>query len=248
MDSAGLNGKLVAKKLGWSESRVSRFLTGKLDPTEIEVSALLAICGVVGVERHRLLGLVGEHGLRWAPQEYQRTLVDHQRKAVRVTDFSGLTVPTLLRTKSYVRSMAARSGDLSVNRNARLAGDHVLERDNPPQCTFFIAELALHLPIGSPLIMSGQLHHLLLMSVRSHITIRVVPTAVGAHAGLVGSCCLMEFTDFAAMVSVEAETAGHFVEESGEISAYQQVFTSLAAVALDQTQSRAVIGQLAVDR
>jgi transcriptional regulator with XRE-family HTH domain len=59
MESAGLTGKRTARVLDWSESRVSRFLTGKLDATEVEVSALAAVFGVTGAERDRLLRLMG---------------------------------------------------------------------------------------------------------------------------------------------------------------------------------------------
>jgi predicted XRE-type DNA-binding protein len=57
MERAGLTGKRTANLLDWSESRVSRFLTGKLAATEVEVSAMAAVFGVTGAERDRLLHL-----------------------------------------------------------------------------------------------------------------------------------------------------------------------------------------------
>jgi transcriptional regulator with XRE-family HTH domain len=60
MERAGLTGKRTAQILGWTESRVSRFVTGRFGPTEVEVSAMLAVFGVTGVERDRLLRLTVE--------------------------------------------------------------------------------------------------------------------------------------------------------------------------------------------
>jgi hypothetical protein len=126
-----------------------------------------------------------------------------------------------------------------------MADQVVFTRGQPPHCAFYIHELALHLPIGGYEVMSEQLHHLLRMAVRSYVNIRIIPAAVGAHAGLAGSCCLMEFADFEPVVYLDEEIAGHFMEEPDEIAAYQKVFAALSAVALDQTTSKDIIAALA---
>jgi transcriptional regulator with XRE-family HTH domain len=254
MDYAGLSGKRTAQMLGWSESRVSRFLTGKLSATEVEISAMLAVYGVTGDERDGLLCLARETTkLTWSYEEALRTLTDHQNKAVRITELHTLTVPGLLQTEGYARAVVSRmvnapNYDHEAFLASLLARQELFNRDNPPLSTFFIHELALHLPVGGPLVMSEQLHHLLRMSVRSQINLRLIPAAIGAHAGLAGSCCLMEFTEFGPVAFVEEEISGYFLEEPAEIAAYHRTFTALGAVALDQSQSKTVITRLAVDR
>jgi transcriptional regulator with XRE-family HTH domain len=254
MESAGLSGKRTAQMLGWSESRVSRFLTGKLAASEIEVSAMLALFGVVGTERARLLHLTKvQTKLSWSHGEALRTLTDHQNKATRITEFHLATIPTLLHTESYARSAISRMVNTPTDGSeaylaARMARQALFNRDAPPQFGFFIHELALNLPVGGPRVMSDQLHHLLRMSVRANLHIRVIPTVVGAHAGLAGSCGLMEFAEFGPVAYLDGETAGYFLEEPHEIAAYQKVFTALGVVALDQSQSKALISRLAVDR
>ncbi|MGH8938173.1 MAG: Scr1 family TA system antitoxin-like transcriptional regulator, partial [Actinomycetes bacterium] len=54
-------------------------------------------------------------------------------------------------------------------------------------------EFALRLPVGGPAVMVGRLDHLLRMSTRSYLTLRVVPAARGGHAGIAGQFMLMEF-------------------------------------------------------
>jgi len=252
MEAAGLSGKRTAQMLGWSESRLSRFLSGKLDATEIEVSALLALYGVIGDERDRLLRLAREQRICcWRDGEQLRTLADHQSKAERITDFHATTIPALLQTERYARSLIVRTANTSqedgpVLLAGRMARQRVLGRTVPPQCVFVIPELALHLPVGGRQVMSGQLHHLLRLAVRPHITIVVIPARVGAHAGLAGSCCLLEANHLDPVAYLERENGGQFLEQVSDVAAYQNVFTALAAVALGQQETIELIGRLAV--
>jgi hypothetical protein len=127
----------------------------------------------------------------------------------------------------------------------RVADQVVFGRSQPPHCAFYIHELALHLPIGGYAVMSEQLHHLLRMAVRSYLNIRIIPAAVGAHAGLAGSCTLMEFAEFEPIVFLDEEIGGHFMEEPDEIAAYQKVFAAISAVSLDHSTSKDIIAALA---
>ena len=66
MERVGLNGKRTAEMLGWSESRVSRMLTGRLAATSDDLSAMLAVLLVTGQERDRLMRLNLDQGtLGW---------------------------------------------------------------------------------------------------------------------------------------------------------------------------------------
>ncbi len=44
--------------------------------------------------------------------------------------------------------------------------------------------------------MADQLRHRQRLSLRPHLTLRVVPTALGVYAAITGSFTLMEFTEF----------------------------------------------------
>jgi hypothetical protein len=259
MERAGLNGKRTAQILGWSESKVSRLLTGQLTLPEMDIGAFLAVCMVIGDERDRLLrlahdqdkpGWLQQHGSKLPEQ--LKTLVDHESKAVEINEFEQLVVPGLLQTGDYARSLLERSGtvppeDVQDRVASRLARRNLFSRPRKPLCTFYLHEFVLRFPIGGPEVMSEQLHELLQLSVRSYITIRVIPTAFGAHAGTAGSCRLMEFSEFKPVGYVEEETAGHFLEEPAEIASYRGIFAALADCALDEGQSRDLIAALAVE-
>jgi hypothetical protein len=92
--------------------------------------------------------------------------------------------------------------------------------------------------------MSGQLHHLLRMSVRPYIVIRVIPDAVGFHA-----CWkpfyAMEFHHLWPVVSLEDHTGVQFLQEKGTISEYRKIIKALAETALTEGQSREWLADLA---
>jgi hypothetical protein len=159
-------------------------------------------------------------------------LADHQAKAERISDFHLSLVPTLLRTTGHAEAVRARNVVVRESVSAPLVGRRLCETDPLPRCTFLIAEAALRLPVGSP-VMSEQWHHLLEMAVRPTVSILVIPTAVGAHAGMAGSCCVMEFAEFEPVAYVEAPTEGLFLETPAEVSAIGRIITALTAVAWD---------------
>lgn len=259
MESAGLNGKRTAQILGWSESKVSRLITGQIKLPESDISAFLAICGVKGDRRVRLLRLAREQDtLGWLQQHGTRlpaqlkTLIDHENQAASIIDFQGLVINGLLQTGDYAHGLIESGANMpqaEVQERvaARLARQNMFSRTDRPDCTFFVHEFVLRLPVGGREVMSDQLHALLRMGVRKYITIRVIPAAAGAHAGIAGSCTLMEFGALKPVVYIEEETAGHFLEEPEEIAAYRRIFTSLANSALDEGQSREMIAHLAVE-
>jgi hypothetical protein len=85
--------------------------------------------------------------------------------------------------------------------------------------------------------MSEQVHHLLRMSVRSNVEIRVIPDAFGFHAGR-QAFHMMEFTELHPVVHIETETSALFLERRPTTTAFRRVADALARVALSEGQSR----------
>jgi hypothetical protein len=259
MERAGLSGKRVAGLLGWSETKVSRVLNGRLVLKEVDVSAFLAICMVHGAERDRLLAFASQQNTSgWLQQfgssvpEQLRTLVNHESRATTILEFEPCFVPGLLQTNDYAQALLERSAtvpphDVESRAVARLGRQNVFNGEYRPRCTFYLHELIFYLPVGSRTVMSDQMHHLLQMSVRSYITIRVIPASFGAYAAVTGACRLMESAEFRPVVYVEEQTAGLFLEEPEEIATYRKVFAALADCALNERHSRDAIAELAIN-
>jgi transcriptional regulator with XRE-family HTH domain len=259
MQQARLNGKQVAHQLDWSPSWVSRLLSGKRKASPLHVAALLALCRVTGPERERLLALCqDQHTPGWLQQHGSRlprqlrTLIDHKDKAVAISDFQSMMVPGLLQTADYARAVIQDPGTVPMAEvedrvAARLARQRLFSRDRPARFAFFVHEFVLRLPVGGPAVMSDQLHHLLRMSVRPYLTLRVVPAALGAHAGIAGHFTLLEFAEFKPVAYLESQTSSLFLERPEEISAYQHILATLAGTALKEGESRELIATLATE-
>lgn len=257
MKRAGFNASQLARQLDWSPSRVSRLLSGKRGGSGYDVSAFLAVCGVKGAERERLLALsLDQHRRGWFQQhgarlpKQLRTLIDHENKAAVLGEFQFNLVPGLLQTGDYVRALLAEAGRVPTDeigdRVAAKLGRHSLfSKPDAPRFTFYIHEFALRLPVGGPTVVSDQLHHLLRMSVRPNVTLRVVPAAIGAHAGTAGSFILLEFDEIEPLVYLDSETSCLFLELPVEIDAYRSILAALDVTALPEGQSREFISDLA---
>ncbi|TQJ04622.1 helix-turn-helix domain-containing protein [Amycolatopsis cihanbeyliensis] len=256
---AGLNQKQVAAKLDWSEGRVSKLLGGKRGGTEMDIVSFLAICGVTGRERERLLklcrerdtpGWLQQHGSRLPEQ--LRTFIDHEEKALDIGEFQPIMVPGLLQTGDYARTLIVETGNVPSDEieervGARLARQKLFTRHLPVRLNFFLHEFVLRLPVGGPAVMSDQLHHLLRMAVRSSISLRAVPAAIGGHPGIAGQFQLMDFAEYKPVVYLDSETSCLFLEQPVEISAYRSILARLAGKALDEGQSMELIRELAVE-
>jgi transcriptional regulator with XRE-family HTH domain len=258
MERAGLDQKGAAEKLGWSQSRVSRLLSGKRGGTEVDVSAFLAVVEVTGAERERLLrlcreqntpGWLQQHGSR-LPQQL-RTLIDHENKAVTIDEFEPTLVPGLLQTTDYARALIRASTmppeEIEDRVAARLGRQSLFGRERPARFSFFIHEFVLHLPVGGPAVMAEQLQHLLRKATRPYLSLRVVPAALGGHAAAAGAFRLMEFAEFRPVVYLESETTSLFLEKPEEIAAHRRILGLLAQTALGERESRELIATVATD-
>ncbi|HEX5348691.1 MAG TPA: helix-turn-helix transcriptional regulator [Pseudonocardiaceae bacterium] len=259
MEAAGLTGKQAAAMLSWSPSFVSMLLTGKRQASEVDIAAFLGVCRVRGPQRDRLLALCRDqdtpgwfqqHGAGLPKQLV--TLIDHENKAVAISDFEATFVPGLLQTGEYARAVISRNvnvppAEVEDRVAARLARQSLLSRDRPAAFTFYLHESVLRLPVGGAVVMAEQLRQLRWMSTRSYLTLRVVPIALGAHAAMTGAFRLMQFAEFKPVAYLESETSSLFLERPEEIQAYRRILAALADTALSEGQSRELIAALATE-
>jgi hypothetical protein len=245
----------MARQLDWSPSRVSRLFSGKRGGSSLDVSAFLAVCGVRGPEKERLLNLALDQHRPGFLQPHLptqlRTLFNHENKAVGFKDFEFNLVPGLLQTDAYIRALITEAGlvpeeEIDDRVSAKLGRQNLLGRSDR-MFTFYVHEFALRLPVGGAPVMSEQLHKLLRMSVRPNLTLRVVPASLGAHAATAGSFHVLEFNQIPPIVYLDSETSGLFLELPIEIRAYKRILTALDATALPEGQSREFIRNLAVE-
>jgi transcriptional regulator with XRE-family HTH domain len=246
----------LSRWLGWSQSRVSRVFSGTRPPGERDVVAIAAICRVMGDDRAHLLKLAKQISEPTWLQEYGtrlparlRTLVGYEEVAAEITDFETSVVPGLLQTPDYAR--AVLSAQATIPRDevddrvaARIARQNIYSQEHRPVCYFFMEEFALLRTGPGRQVMSDQLYHLIQMSVRPYINLRIIPDAVGFHSGR-KSFRLMEFHSLNPVVFLEAETGVQFLQQKDTVAAYRQIIDQLGAIALSEGQSREWLVRLA---
>lgn len=254
----GLSNRELARRLAWSDSRISRLFSGTRGTSPADIAALLAICGIKTPKRDELVALSRRANERGWWQEYGdrlpselTTLTDYEDAAIAVTAFEIVLVPGLLQTEEYARAILRAypnipASELDKRAWARMRRREVLDRRPPAKFSFFLDESVFTRNGPGWEIMSDQVHHLLRMSVRPNIEIRVIPDSAGFHAGQV-PFKLMDFTELRPIVVMECQTSVLFLERPDTITGYRRVVTNLDNVALDEGQSRAWLADMAAD-
>jgi predicted XRE-type DNA-binding protein len=246
----------IAEMLDWDESKLSDLIRGKGGVTEAEVLQLLAFCRVPPAEVRHLLALfreTRETGYLKIPEDgvpdLVRSLVEQERLANVITVWSMNLVPGRLQTVDYMRAVVAGSARAESVDYEEVIAAKMKRRELfhwSREFVFYIHEQALRLPVGSPDVMKDQLIHLLAMAQRSYVAVRVVPIAVGAHAGLGGSFMHLSYEKFEPVVYLEGENSSLFLEDKGSLATYTKVLKLLDRQALDGEESKGLINSILI--
>ncbi|MDT7786437.1 MAG: hypothetical protein QOF58_4856 [Pseudonocardiales bacterium] len=243
--TTNLNGNALAIQLGWDPSKVSNIEHGKARPSEIDLVQLLTMCGkdtdYFEDFKRRYRNAFEEYIVQVSGN--LRTAAMAESTATTITSYDVLTVPGLLQTPEYADALYREGGFVTKERiselvRARTDRQAVLRKVNRPDCVFYIHELALQQRFGSDEVMKDQ--YLRLLS--KFRMIRIVPLEVPAiSAGL----ALWEFKKAMPVAHSDCDLAKVFVQDPGAIARIRLTFNRLAAVALDEEQSRRKLAEYA---
>ncbi|HEV7981181.1 helix-turn-helix transcriptional regulator [Amycolatopsis sp.] len=259
MKKAGMGVRELARRLDWSHPRVSHLLSGKRGGSELDVMSVLVACKVELEERERLVKLCRELGTQGWLQQYDshqsnqlKTLVDHENKATGLRDFHVGVMPGLLQTEGYARALFNRSPVVTDHQvepriAARISRQNIFDRYPRPEFTFFIHESVLRLPVGGSEVMAEQLYHLLRMTVRPKLELRIVPNRIGSHPGITGSFTVMEFAAFSPVIYLESVGSAVFLENLDQVATYEVILAALADTALSEADSKELIVALTTE-
>jgi transcriptional regulator with XRE-family HTH domain len=257
-EAARYTGHELAKKLGWSPSKVSRIETGARGTSEVDAAIYLAFCGVMGSELHRVLDLARQaddnnwlhvRGERLPDQ--LRSLVVQETTAQFMLKFDPLVIPGLVQTEDYARALFRASKVMPEEAvesqvRARMDRQRLLRSQDPPRITFYVHENALCLPMGNHRVMHEQLLHLVLLCTASPFSVRVVRAGFSEFAG-VGPFTWFAHADHNPVIYAELLTTSLFLEGRDNIDAYRRILDLLSDLALDEAHSRSFLATLASD-
>ncbi|HEX5405496.1 MAG TPA: helix-turn-helix transcriptional regulator [Pseudonocardiaceae bacterium] len=247
-----LSTRAVAERLGWSPSTLNRVETGLRPPKVEEIAALLVVYGVTGAERDRLLDLSREadqpgwwETARPDLPSQLTALVGFESHAVRITDMSTVLVPGLLQTPDYARAVMECSRIPSPNAETRVATrmgrQVILSRPEPPELLAIVDEAVLRRPVGGRKVMTDQLRHMVRVSERPNVTVRVIPFERGGHIGVNGPFVVLEFAKAGTIVHMEHLRSGVFVDDPKDVEPFLTATATLTEAALDPAASEKLL-------
>jgi transcriptional regulator with XRE-family HTH domain len=248
----GLTPQDVVRLLEFAKSTMYRIETGQQTPKGRNLRALLALYEATDQERDRVIQLAkadnGEggwlHAYEVTTEEYAQ-YISLEEDVTALYSYEPLLISGLLQTEDYARAVIqgmlpwASSDEIERKvevrtqrqRQAFLRGVNL---------KVVVDEAALWRVIGGPAVMQAQLRAL--RTPRPKIEVRVIPFGAGAHPGIVGPFVLMEFDDDVGdLVYVEFMAGEVFREQPAEVEQFHRTFGHLWGMALDETQSAALV-------
>ena len=251
----GYSQEALAQELQVTTSAVSRWEQGTSTPKAIYRQPLAKALQLSPVELERLLdvdgrtipGVNGQHLPGWLGH-----YASLEQSSSELRTFEPLVVPALLQTADYAAAVERRHHQpvteetIASRVEARLARQTVLDRDPSPLVLMsVIDEAVLSRDYGSPSMMRSQLDHLLALSDRPTIEIRIMPLAAGGYGAAFGAFQLLTSDGSAGpfLACSEDLTGKHYHDGGDAITAHYQLFEDLLRRSLDVEASRTTIRQ-----
>ncbi|MGW2084131.1 helix-turn-helix domain-containing protein [Streptomyces sp. NPDC001880] len=186
--------------------------------------------------------------------EYFERVLETEKKAETINEWSPAVFPGLLQTEPYARALfrVERTPDLpeeiDAKINARLARAQLFERNHrTPQYWVVLPESLLWMPILPPQEMAEQLDHVAALAKRSRIITQILPWNTGAHTLMLNNAMLLDFPDAPPLFYTEGQHHGNTIDDPTIVKQYRRSYDLLRAAALSPEESLTVIEKATED-
>ena len=217
------------------------------------IGALLDLYGVDSMTRAALMQLAREARRRGWWTAYGDVLstayVSLEDEASRIRTYESQVVHGLFQIDEYARTILSLDGDLpdDVERRlqARMARKTLLTRSGAPQVDLILDETVLRRVVGNAEVMREQMHALRATARRPDVSVRVLPFAAGgAHVD--GPLTILTFAeDDPEVIYVESMGGSLYLESATQVATVKARFERIAAAALGEEESAALIAAVA---
>lgn len=241
--------------------KLSKIENGKQGATPDEVRILCDFYRASAEEREYLVGLAEQRpkrrrrpGKRDAVPDWFQRFLALEWGATELKSYQVDMVPGLLQTEDYARSMIRawepEADDRLIDKQVarRMKRQAVLQRTGQPSLRLevVISEAALRRIEGSKAIMRTQLRHLVKMSKRPNITIRVLPFNTPDRISVPSAFQLFRLAQQnISSVYLEDLFGATYLKEPEEYTQYSSVYGRLRDAALGPEESREFIDKMA---
>lgn len=262
-EQANLKGTDVAKEIGCTASKVSRIEGAELTPSRAELLTMANLMRASAEQREILLQLLDEAKRKGWYESYEGVLppkfanyVGLEMDATTLRAYECMVIHGLLQTEDYTRALWVGGSpneypqDVEKLVEVRMRRTDVLTRTKSPlQMWSIIEESALRRPVGGAKVMRDQLNHLnQLTADLPNVSVRILPTGVGAHPGVNGPFSILGFDPGESdVVYVESQGGNLYLEKPRDLRRCDSNYNHLLSEALSQENSTALISTIAKD-
>lgn len=248
---AGLTGRDIAERCGWSPSKSSRIMNGRTSPSAEDIHAWCRACGVDGQADDLIAMLRTAEGMwvgwrrmeRSGLRQAQEARLPLYRRTRRFRSYSSWLVPGMIQTRPYttaaLQAIQRRRGlvdDVAEAVAARMERQRVLY-EGDRRFAFLIEESVIRAGVGGAEIMSGQLGHLISIASLPNVSLGVVPMASDRERWPVEGFWIYD----TAQVNVELVSGYLTITQPSEVAMYADTFAELADLAVYGEGARALI-------
>jgi transcriptional regulator with XRE-family HTH domain len=271
-EAAGKRIEDAAEALDCSTAKISRLETGKGVPFPRDVRDLVQIYGPEAREKSEyLLELVSDgraqdwfstfrdvlHGEMFADHLFR--FMELERDADVIKTFEADLIPGMLQTEEYIDAVCSIVAPERSEKERRRFVEFRLERQKVllhqgklPELSMILSELAIIRQIGGPGVMRRQLEALRtdLDEDRGRLKamdFRLTPIAAGVRGALGGPFTIMKYIDSGDqdIVYLEGREGASYLESDGDVSRYEQLFSSLERDSHSRSESIKLLEQKA---
>ncbi|WP_371670504.1 helix-turn-helix transcriptional regulator [Streptomyces sp. NBC_00289] len=260
-ERAGLTSTQASRLLGVQQNQISNMEAGRagVSPERVRTLACHYDCGDKALVE-ALSDMATERTRGWW-EEYREILpaalldlAELEHHATRLRAATTVHIPGLLQTTDYAREIFRQDvpemspPDIEHRISFRIKRQAVLYRATPTPHRAIIHEAALRMTIGGASVTRAQLQHLLDMSERDSITIRVIPFNAGTLPGS-GQAFYYSKGPVPQLDTVHLDQSHGpvFLDSDAQLDKYRVLLNRMDAHALSDPESRALIHKVAQD-
>ena len=201
----------VARRIGWSLSKVQRIEAGDVTVSGTDLRALLDLYGGFSPEEIEELvedARISRRQRWWTKPEYREhltpavlKLMGFEAEAAEIRAYQPGVVPAVLQTPETAEAILGFwNASLTEKRRVRhdvraLRQQEIIEREDPPRYYLILDESVLLRDVGGPKIAAEQMDALAAAAQRPAVHIRVVPLARGAFMALLGPFSIVDLDE-----------------------------------------------------
>lgn len=236
---------IEAGRLGVSEDRIRRLATFYSCDDEPLIEALCTIA-----REHRGQYWFDEYRGILAPGFLDIAELEHHAIALRT--MQSVTLPGLFQTENYARALFSGAtpklpaAEVEARVEHRMKRVTLFDRAEPPQFDAIIHEAALRMRFGGRKVAREQLEHLLEVSTRPAVTVRVIPFTnedfIEVTQPVLYARGVVPQLD---TVQIDSAFGGRFLDSGADLRKYRTLFEIAEQAALDPEASRQIIHHIA---